>query len=51
MLISSLQNNLEEPKWGSENKNELEEDSEAEEEENDGGVKSSKGAGNQQIVL
>ena len=47
MLILSLQNNLEEPEWGSKNKNKLEGDSEAEREEDNGGVGPSGGAGNQ----
>ena len=47
MLISPLQNNLEEPEWGSENKDKLKRNSEAEGEKDNRGVKSSKGAGNQ----
>ena len=47
MLISPLQNDLEEPEWGSEDKNELEEDSEIEGEKNDRGIRFFRGAGNQ----
>ena len=47
ILISLLQNDLEKPKWGSENKDKLERDSKAEGEKNDGGVGFFKGAGNQ----
>ena len=46
MLISPLQNNLEEPEWGSEDEDKLERDSEAEEEKDDREVGSSRGAGN-----
>jgi len=42
-----LQNDLEEPEWGSENKDELEKDSKTKEEKNNRGVRSSKEAGNQ----
>ena len=41
-----LQNDLEEPEWGSEDEDELEGDSEAEGEEDDGGVGFSREAGN-----
>ena len=46
MLISPLQNDLEEPEWDSEDEDELEGDSEAEGEKDDGGVGSTRGAGN-----
>ncbi len=46
MLISSSQNDLEEPEWDSEDKDELKGNSEAEGEEDDGGVRSSGEAGN-----
>jgi len=47
ILISPLQNNLEEPEWDSENKDKLEGDSEAEGEKDDKEIRSSKRAGNQ----
>ncbi len=46
MLISSLQNNLEEPEWDSENKDELEGDSETKGEENDKGIRFFRGIDN-----
>ena len=47
ILISLLQNDLEESEWDSEDKDKLEEDSEAErEEDDDEEIRSSGGAGN-----